>query len=67
MEMRTRMPALSLAEASMLPAMEPGLPKARAVTMADRAVLTHALQRKSAPVSRRRRGSHRTKSWVTYG
>ena len=43
MEMRTRMPALSLAEASMLPAMEPGLPKARAVTMADRAVLTHAL------------------------
>lgn len=72
MEMRTvhqaGLPALSLAEAVLLPALEaPGAAAGKPIRRpgAASALLAHVLRRKSAPAPWQRRAGHRAKSWVT--
>lgn len=70
-------PALSLAEAVLLPALELSYSVGGATVDnlqcshgAGRAALHHALRaenRKKAPANGRRHDPYRTKSWVTYG
>lgn len=75
MEMRmlhsARTPAVSLAEAVLLPALEPvsragGAPVDN-LRSNRRGLLAHVMHGKSAPAARQRRSAQRAKSWVTYG
>lgn len=66
-----RTPAVSLAEAVLLPAQEPVTLTGGGVVDNQRRVrrglLAHVMHSKSAPAARQRRCAQRAKSWVTYG